>query len=452
MEDGISQQLLIILALIIANGYFAMTEMSIVSAKKARLETKADEGDKGALAALSLAKDPNSMLSSVQIGITLISIITGLYGGAALSTPLSDYIKSHFSSLAEYADSMSPFIIVAGITFLSLILGELVPKRIALNSPERIAISVARPMRIFAIIAKPLVSLLSLSTALLLKVLGIQQKNEAPVTEDEIKVMLDQGAAVGAFEQEEPELVDNIFHMADMNVGDVMTPRPQLEWLDLDMDDDDLRVDIIDAHHFRLPVGRDSLDELVGIVSISDIFRRNLETHNTIGMTELIESCIKKPLIVPETVNLVKVLTLFREEGVHEAIVLDEFGGVSGFVTLHDILEEIVGLMPSNEDERKEEENRIIQRDENTWYIDGLLNISEFKEYFEIEYPLPGEEDDLYKTIGGFVTYMIGRIPKETDTVVFENLKFEVCDMDNTRVDKVIFSIEPIEDEEKPEA
>lgn len=442
MEDGIGQRLLIIFALIVANGFFAMTEMAIVSSRKARLESQAEEGHKAARVALNLASNPNNMLSTVQIGITVISIVTGLYGGQTLSAPLAEYIEKNMPFMAAYAASISPFIIVTTITFLSLIVGELVPKRIALNNPEKIAMIVARPMQLFSIISRPFVLLLSVSSDAIIRVLDIKSNEETPVTEDEIKVMLNRGAAMGAFEMEEPELVDNIFRLSDMNVGDVMTPRTQLQWLDMDAEDQELRQTIQEADHFRLPVGRDSLDELIGVVNVSDIFKTFISTDKTISLKDLIRQNINEPLVVPETITLVKLLTLFKTEGYHEAIVLDEFGGVSGFVTLHDILEEIVGLIPTNEDERQEEQNRIIVRSENSWYLDGLLNITEFKEHFELLEMLPGEEDDLYKTIGGFVTYCIGRIPREGDVVKIDEFSLEVCDMDNVRVDKVILTKE----------
>lgn len=250
--------------------------------------------------------------------------------------------------------------------------------------------------------------------------------------------MLSQGAAMGAFEKEEPELVDNIFRLADLNAGDVMTPRTQLKWIDLETEEDDIRQVITNAQHYRLPVGRDSLDELVGIVQISDIFTRQLQTHGTIALKDLIQSCTKTPLMVPESVTLVKLLELFRSEGVHETIVLDEYGGFSGLVTLHDIMEEIVGWMPISEVQRKEEENRIIKRDDQSWFVDGLLNVEDFREYLSMTNELPGEDEDLYKTVGGFVTYMLGRIPKEGEKVSFDGYTFEVADMDNTRVDKLL--------------
>lgn len=443
MDEGIGKQLLIIFTLLIANGLFAMAEMAIVSASKVRLENLANDGNKGAKAALKLSSDPTQMLSTIQTGITLISIITGLYGGAALSVPMANFLKHSFPSIAQYADTISPLLIVAIITYFSLVVGELVPKRIALNSPEPIAILLSRPMYLFSIFLTPVIKFLSISTASIMYFLGVKQQDEKPVTEDEIKVMISQGAAVGVFEEEEPELVDNIFRLSDMNVSDAMTPRTQIVWIDITEDEETICQEIINSPHYRLPVGNSSLDELVGIVQISDIFTRYLALDKKVSLKELIKECVWKPLIVPESISLVKILKLLKEEGVHEAIVLDEFGSFSGLITLHDILEEIIGNMPANEEDRREEENRIIQRDTNSWYIDGLLNVEEFREYFEIKELLPGEDADLYKTIGGFITYIVGQIPKETDTIEVGPYTFEVADMDNTRVDKILLTYKP---------
>lgn len=451
MDGDVGLEILIILLLIIANGIFSMTELAIVNARKGLLEDSAERGSKGAQRAIQLAEDPNQMFSTIQIGITLIGIVTGLYSGAALSEPMAKAVKEYIPAMALYADSLSPIIIVSLTTYLSLIVGELVPKRLALNAPERIAIIMARPMHGFAIIAKPLVALLSVSTTGLLKLMGVHDKEEAPVTESEINKMLTQGVELGAFEKEEPILVDNIFRLADRSAGDVMTPRTQLKWIDLNSDPEYIQDMLCNSNHYRLPVGIDSLDELQGLITVSDVFRDYLREQGEASpksLVAIVKENVKRPLMVPESIGLVKLLDLFRTEGVHEAVVLDEFGGFSGLVTLHDIMEEIVGLMPSGEEERQEEENRIIQREDGTWLVDGLLNIDELKEYFSITKELPGEEDDLYKTIGGFVTYLFGRIPRETDACDWDEYHFEIVDMDNARIDKIMITRRPPEEVE----
>ena len=437
MGSDIGIEILIVVILIILNGLFSMTELAIINARKGLLEEKAEAGNRGARMAIKLAEDPNEMFSTIQIGITLISIVTGLYSGATFSDPMATYIKENILWLADYADTVSPIFIVSLTTYLSLVIGELVPKSLAYNSPESIAIIMAIPMKYFATITKPLVALLSMSTTMLLKILGVQHKEEAPVTESEINKMLVQGVELGAYEEEEPVLVENIFRLADLDASDIMTPRTQLTWIDINAGDEEILETIMECNEHRIPVGDDSLDELKGLVSSVDVLAQQMkESHRP--MKDILAYCMRKPVLVPESLSLMKVLSTFREEGTHEAIVLDEYGGMSGMITFHDIMEEIVGLMPSGEEEKKEEENRIVQREDGTYLVDGLISIEELKEYFEVDEILPGEEDDLYKTLGGFVTYLIGRIPKEANRCHYGPLQFEVMDMDNTRVDKVM--------------
>ena len=437
MGSDIGIEILIVVILIILNGLFSMTELAIINARKGLLEEKAEAGNRGARMAIKLAEDPNEMFSTIQIGITLISIVTGLYSGAIFSDPMATYIKEHILWLAAYADTVSPIFIVSLTTYLSLVIGELVPKRLAYNSPESIAIMMAIPMKYFATVTKPFVALLSMSTTMLLKVLGVKHKEEAPVTESEINKMLIQGVELGAYEEEEPVLVENIFRLADLDASDIMTPRTQLTWIDINASDEEILETIMECNEHRIPVGDDSLDELKGLVSSVDVLAQQMkESHRP--MKDILAYCMRKPVLVPESLSLMKVLSTFREEGTHEAIVLDEYGGMSGMITFHDIMEEIVGLMPSGEEEKKEEENRIVQREDGTYLVDGLISIEELKEYFEVDELLPGEEDDLYKTLGGFVTYLIGRIPKEANRCHYGSLQFEVMDMDNTRVDKVM--------------
>lgn len=443
MPGDIGIEIIIVLVLIVANGLFSMTELAIINARKGLLEEKAEGGSKGAKVAIALAEDPNQMFSTIQIGITLISIVTGLYSGATFADPMSQYIKGNIPWLAAYADTISPIFIVSLTTYLSLVVGELVPKRIAYNSPESIAILMAIPMKYFSIITAPLVTLLSVSTKVLLKLLGVKNKEESAVTESEINKMLTQGVELGAYEKEEPILVENIFRLADLSAGDVMTPRTQIRWIDMNSSDEEIREEIYTAGQDRLPVGVDSLDDLKGLVSSVDVLAQHIKESGR-PFKDILNYCMKKPLFVPESITLMKLLGLFRSEGVHDAIVLDEFGGFSGIITFHDIMEEIVGLMPAGEEEKKEEENRIIKRDDNMWLVDGLINIDELKEYFNIEEELPGEDDDLYKTLGGFVTYLIGRIPKETNRCEWKEYTFEVMDMDNTRVDKVMITFHPM--------
>lgn len=454
MEVSLGKECIVILLLIFGNGVFSLLEMSIVSCHQPRLEAMAEEGSKSAKIVLKLRENPNKMFSAVQFGITLMGLLTGVYGGTEMAGPMSQYVAM-IPGLEPYAYSVSLTTIVAVITYLTIILGEIVPKRIAINKPEAIACFLARPMLYFCTVSTPLIWFLSASTALVTKVIGMGKPEVQPVTEEEIKILLEQGAELGAFEKEEPELVDRVFRLADMNVSDIMTNRTQVDWIDVEDPDETIMNEMIAFNHIHLPVGRGSLDEFLGMVSVNMVFQKYYDAVHSgknVTMKSLVESSVQKPVFVPESMDIMKVVPVFREHSVHEAAVLDEYGNFSGLLTLHDILEELVGSMPSGEKEKKENDNRIIQRGPNEWLMEGLLTIEEFKDFFELEDDLPGEEDDLYKTLAGFVTYGVGRIPKETDTYVWNEFTFEVMDMDNLRVDKILVTRqEPEEKEEDAE-
>ncbi len=448
MEVSLGKECIVILLLIFGNGVFSLLEMSIVSCHQPRLEAMAEEGSKSAKIVLKLRENPNKMFSAVQFGITLMGLLTGVYGGTEMAGPMSQYVAM-IPGLEPYAYSVSLTTIVAVITYLTIILGEIVPKRIAINKPEAIACFLARPMLYFCTVSTPLIWFLSASTALVTKVIGMGKPEVQPVTEEEIKILLEQGAELGAFEKEEPELVDRVFRLADMNVSDIMTNRTQVDWIDVEDPDETIMNEMIAFNHIHLPVGRGSLDEFLGMVSVNMVFQKYYDavhSGKTVTMKSLVESSVQKPVFVPESMDIMKVVPVFREHSVHEAAVLDEYGNFSGLLTLHDILEELVGSMPSGEKEKKENDNRIIQRGPNEWLMEGLLTIEEFKDFFELEDDLPGEEDDLYKTLAGFVTYGVGRIPKETDTYVWNEFTFEVMDMDNLRVDKILVTRREIEE------
>lgn len=447
MEVSLGKECIVILLLIFGNGIFSLLEMSIVSCHQPRLEAMAEEGSKSAKIVLKLRENPNKMFSAVQFGITLMGLLTGVYGGTEMAGPMSQYVAM-IPGLEPYAYSVSLTTIVAVITYLTIILGEIVPKRIAINKPEAIACFLARPMLYFCTVSTPLIWFLSASTALVTKVIGMGKPEVQPVTEEEIKILLEQGAELGAFEKEEPELVDRVFRLADMNVSDIMTNRTQVDWIDVEDPDETIMKEMIAFNHIHLPVGRGSLDDFLGMVSVNMVFQKYYDavhSGKTVTMKSLVESSVQKPVFVPESMDIMKVVPVFREHSVHEAAVLDEYGNFSGLLTLHDILEELVGSMPSGEKEKKENDNRIVQRGPNEWLMEGLLTIEEFKDFFDLEDDLPGEEDDLYKTLAGFVTYGVGRIPKETDTYVWNEFIFEVMDMDNLRVDKILVTRREVE-------
>lgn len=427
----ISLEIVIILILIIANGVFALTEMSIVSSKKARLEKRAEAGDKGAKNALDLAEDPTPMLSTIQIGITLIGILTGTFGGATLSKYVSEYLKT--TTLAPVADTVGLVLVVSIITYLSLIIGELVPKRLALNNPEPIASLVAQPMKTFAKMAAPVVHFLTASTNWVLRLLGVKPSEEPPVTEDEIRILLEQGTEAGAFEKEEQHMIDRVFRLTDAKAHTLMAPRTQMTWLDVeDSAEHNLQI-IIESTHNRFPVAKGDLDNFVGVLYVNDLLNQYIH-EKTFDLHKI----IREPEHIPESMKAFKILELFKKAGVHEALVIDEYGGVAGFITLHDILEELVGDMPlSNETPPA----HIIQREDGTWLVDGLLSIEEFKEYFAID-NLPLEEKGYYHTVGGFIVTHFGRFPAASDHLHWQGYRFEVVDMDKARVDKVLVSRE----------
>lgn len=444
MESGdhLWGELLILILLILGNGVCSMTEIAIVSARKTRLKEMAEKGDRGARAAIHIAENPAQLFSTIQIGITAIGIITGMFSGSSLAGPLAEELKK-IPAAAPYASGLAMLIVMSLVTYLSLIVGELVPKWLAINAPEKISAAIARPMNFFAAACKPLVLFSTWSTNAVIRMLGVKVEKERPVSEEEISVLLQQGARLGAFDKEEPELVDNIFQLNDLTASDCMTARTQLTWIDIEDSSQDIWEVVRSSSHFRLPVGKGSLDHFLGLVDMREILMDQHLEGNQRTIQESIEKLIHPPLYIPGTLTLVKVLQSFRGKGVHEAIVLDEYGSLEGLITLHDVLEEIVGVMPGNAEDIREEQNKCVQRSDNSWLVEGLISIEDFKEFFHIPGELPGEDEDYYKTLGGFIVYLFGYIPKETETVQYQGLTFEVMDCDNRRVDKVLVTVDP---------
>ncbi len=422
-------ELIAILLLILANGLFAMSEMAVVSARKARLEQWAEEGNGRARAALALSQAPNRFLSTVQIGITLVGILSGAFGGATLAERLGAQL-SRAPWIGDSGPAVALALVVLLITYLSLVFGELVPKRLALNNPERIAVGVAIPMRVLAAITAPVAHVLALSTEGVFRLLGIQPSTEPPVTEEELKVMLQQGTEAGIFEEAEQDMVENVFRLNDRRVSAVMTPHPDIVWLDVNEPPAELRRKIIASAYSRFPVCRGDLDNLLGIVRTKDLLARALNDQPL----DLL-NCLRSPLFVPEGMPASKVLQLFRNSKTHIALVIDEYGSIQGLVTLKDLLEAIVGeITPGIAFDNEPE---VVQREDGSWLVDGMLPIDEFKELFDLEM-LPDEERSGYQTLGGFVMSQLGRIPQAGDHFEWQALHFEVMDMDERRVDKVL--------------
>ncbi len=426
--SSITFEILLILLLIFANGVFAMSEMAIVSSRKVRLQNMANQGDKKARAALELADAPNRFLSTVQVGITLIGILAGAFGGATISERLAVNL-SQISWLAPYSRAIAFTLVVASITYLSLIVGELVPKRLALNSPETIAASVAMPMRTIAAIASPVVHLLSASTDLVLRILGISASTEPQVTEEEIKVLIEQGTEAGMFEEAEQDMVERVFRLGDRPVSALMTPRPDIVWLDLEDSPEENRKKMIDSANSRFPVCQGGLDNVLGIMPVTDLLARSLS-----GEALDLTVSLRQPVFVPESTRGLKVLELFKQTGTHMALVVDEYGVIQGLVTLNDILVEIVGDVPSADEL---EDPQAVQRDDGSWLLDGMLAVDEFFEIFGVD-ESRGEHRGSYQTLGGFVITHLGRIPNAADSFEWDGMRFEVMDMDGNRVDKVL--------------
>lgn len=426
-------EILIILLLILANGLFVMSELAIVSARKVRLQQLANHGDAKARVALQLASSPNQFLATVQIGITLLAILSGAFGESVISKRLV-YLLSFIPGLAAYKEPLASVLSILIITYLTLIIGELVPKRLALNNPEPIASIVAIPMQMLATIASPIAHLLGISTDAILRVLGIRPSKEPQITEEEIRVLIEQGTEEGTFEEAEQDMVERVFRLGDRPVSALMTPRPDIIWLDLDDTAEENRQKIIDSGYSRYPVCQGELDNVLGIIPVTDLLARCFRGEKldlTIGL--------RQPVFVPESTRGLKVLELFKQTVTHMALVVDEYGVIQGLVTLNDVMIEIVGDVPSDDEQ---EEPQIVRREDGSWLLDGMLSIDEFFELFNLE-ELQNEHRGSYQTLGGFVMTHLGRIPAVADHFEWQGMRLEVMDMDGNRVDKVLIVPQP---------
>ena len=420
--------ILLVLLLIIFNGFFTLSEMALVSARKSRLKLKADEGDARAARALDLTESYNRFLSTVQIGATLISILIGAFGEVTLADNLASYLEG-IPSVAPYSSSLSLALIVLGTTYLTLVLGELVPKRLSLNNPERIALIVAGPMSTLSSLAFPIVRILSTSTNLVLNVLGVKPPKEPPVTAEEIRILIDQGTRAGVFEEEEQDLVERVFRLGERRAISLMTPRADMVWLDVNDSSDDILRKIEEADYFLYPIIDGSVDKILGMVRAGDLLSCTVRETSFDLRSRLLE-----PVFVPESMAALKILKLFKESGSYAALVVDEFGSVLGMITLRDILEEIVGDLPYI---HNPQEPDIVERQDGSWLVDGAISVDEFKDVFRVK-RLPEEDSGYYQTIGGFVMMYLGRIPSPGDSFEWNGFSFEVVDMDDRRVDKLI--------------
>ena len=430
-------ELLIIVGLVFLNGIFAMSEAAVIASRKARLQQAADRGDRRARAALRLANDPERFLSTVQIGITLIGILAGVFGGATVAKQLGAFLAD-IPLLAPIAEPLGYVLIVLLTTYLSLIIGELVPKSLALRYPERIAMTMARPMRTLSKLTSPVVTLLTASTSAVLWLIGIRDSDEPPVTQEEIQTMIQQGVDAGVFEVSEHEMVEGVFRLGDRRVRNMMQPRPEIVWLDINDPPSINQQKIITHERSRFPIGDGDLDHILGMVDTRDLLTRAFA-----GQTFNLREVMYDALFVPETMSAVKVLETMKLHSQQMVLVLGEYGGVEGLITLQDLLEEIVG-------EDEDEEIHIVRRDDGSLLLDGMLSIDEAKRAIGIGEDMPGEHDT-FDTLGGFVMNQLGTIPSASDNFTWENWSFEVMDMDGHRVDKVLVMAlsPPVPDDEE---
>lgn len=426
----------VILLLIAFNALFALSEIAVVSARTVRLQQMAERGSRGAAVALEMVRNPNRFLSTVQVGITLVSIFAGAFGGARMAAEVADWIST-IPIVGAYADAMSLAVIIGGITFLSVVLGELVPKRIALQNAERIAAMVAQPMRLLSVAASPLVRILSATTGFVLTIFRVKETIDISASEEDIRVMAQESAQAGIIEEAERDMVESIFRLGDRRLGAMMTPRMEILWVDVNAPEEKIREVLRRSAHTRLPVCDANLDHVIGVAHAKDLL-----SSYVAGEKLNVKEMVRKPLFAPESMPALKALEAFKASGVHMALVIDEYGGIEGLVTLIDILEAIVGDIPTPEEIA---EPPIVKREDGSWLVEGLLTIPDFQEAFDI-HALPGEED--YHTLGGFVIYMLGKVPAVGMHFGWGGFRFEVVDMDGNRVDKVLVTAAPEEEGE----
>lgn len=434
----VTTEIFIIIILIIANGVFAMCEMAIVSSRKSKLEHMARQGDKGAQAAFELAENPGRMLSAIQIGITLIGIFTGAVGGASLARAFSEWLAP-ISWLAPWRETISLGVVVAIITYLSLIIGELVPKQMALSNPENISARLGRFIRFFSWLMTPFVYFFSISSEFVIRLLGGKGEESSVISEAEIRQLIRESAETGGDVQPyEEKMVQRIFKLGDARVEALMTPRTQLEWIDLSDTLEEVIQQISNSKHSRFPVAQEELDEVKGFLYTRDIlsaWKRGLS---------LSDVEIRPALFVPRSLPALELFDLFQKEAAKEALVLDEYGGLAGLISLYDILSEVIGELPS------EEEGQLVERSDGSWLVDGIMPIQDMKELLDIVEIFPGEEDGEYNTVGGWITFLMGHIPTVAERYDGKEIQVEILDMDRARVDKVlIWRTEPIEESDE---
>ena len=419
-------EIIIILFLIVLNGVFSMSEIALISARKNRLETAAKKGNPAAKAALDLANSPNKFLSTVQIGITLIGILTGIYSGDKITTDVKTFVAG-FEILKPYSDSISVGIVVVVLTFFSLVLGELVPKRIGLNYPEAIAKAVAVPMKIVSKITAPFIWLLTISTEFILDLFRIKPTADGKVTEEEIKAIIKEGTEVGEVQEIEQDIVERVFHIGDRKVNSLMTHRSSVDYLSLEDSMSELKAKVLEDLHSFYPVCKENLDDLEGIVLLKDLFSIFEK-----GEFDL-KSITKEPVYLIEHTSAYKALEIFKKSKIHYALIVDEHGVFQGIITLNDILEALVG----DASDFYEEEFKLVAREDGSWLVDGHYSLHDFLTYFDMDEHI---NDYDVTTVSGFIITELGNIPKQGQKLIWNKLEFEVIDMDGVKIDKILIS------------
>ncbi len=418
----------IVLILLVANGVFAMTEIAIVSSRKGLLQGMADKGNKGAAKALRLSESPNRFLSTVQIGITLVGIVAGALGSGTVAERLAEVIAP-VPFVGEYAKSLSLLVVISILTYLSLVIGELVPKRLAMKFPETIASGMAGPMAAISTMASPVVSLLSWSTGGILKLFGIRDSDDGGMSREELTVLVRQGMVTGSINRSESRMMEGVIGFEKLVTYDLMIPRTRIVWIEKNASHDEVWPVVMGSTQGVFPVYDERRDHLIGVVSVKDIYGR-LAAGRPVCFGEI----MRTPLFAPEMQKASVLLETFRTSGQRAAFVLDEFGSVMGMVTLIDLMEAIVGDVPSSEEQLA---SPIRQRSDGTWLIDGLYEIEKLQEFLE-NFDLPEGGGDEYQTLSGWFMKELGRLPAELDKIISGDWSFEVMDMDGPRVDKVL--------------
>lgn len=429
-------EIALLLGLILLNGLFAMSEIALVTARRTRLQKLVDEGDPGARAALELGEHPTRFLSTIQIGITSIGVLNGIVGETALAGPLAAWLQRRLDFEEEAAAFTATATVVVVITYASIVLGELLPKRLGQLNPEPIARIVARPMLTLAAAAKPFVRLLTGSTELLMRLTGVRDRQASALTEEDIAAMLAEGSDAGVIEQQEHQMVRNVFRLDEREILSLMVPRADIVALDLLDPPEDNLAKLQAAEHSRFPVCRGSLDEVIGIASAGRLLAAQLRDE-PLDLTRDLQPAV----FVPETLSAMELLEQCRSANVSLALVIDEYGEVQGLVTLQDLLEAITGEFTP----RKMEDAWAVRREDGSWLIDGLIPLPELKDRLELG-ELPDEARGRYATLAGLLMFLLGRVPAITDRVDLEGWRFEIVDMDGKRIDKVLASLQPAAD------